>query len=268
MPRKPSEKMVEAEKLFNKGMAMVEIAKKLGVSDGTVRSWKNRYGWGNSSKKKKRNVAKDKKDKNATLQKSKGGAPKGNKNAKGNRGNPNPVPPIKHGGYSQVYWDSLDEEEKEIINEMSDDMEMQLLDQIRLYAVRERRLMKAINQYRNQEGGIYNSAASRTETKRKFKDQAEKELYEERVAEKVANGDRLPGETYELFTQTSATIDLIARLERELTSVQSKKTKAIEALNKYRLESKKLEGGSSDNDVVRTWGEKLLQQRRDAQSDE
>ena len=45
MPRAPSEKMIEAEKLFNDGMAMVEIAKKLGVSDGTVRSWKNRYGW-------------------------------------------------------------------------------------------------------------------------------------------------------------------------------------------------------------------------------
>ena len=52
MPRAPSEKMIEAEKLFNDGMAMVEIAKKLGVSDGTVRSWKNRYGWGDKSKKK------------------------------------------------------------------------------------------------------------------------------------------------------------------------------------------------------------------------
>ena len=58
MPRAPSEKMIEAEKLFNDGMAMVEIAKKLGVSDGTVRSWKNRYGWADKSKKT-----------NATLQK-------------------------------------------------------------------------------------------------------------------------------------------------------------------------------------------------------
>ena len=44
MPRAPSEKVTQAEKLFNDGMAMVEIAKKLEVSDGTVRSWKNRYG--------------------------------------------------------------------------------------------------------------------------------------------------------------------------------------------------------------------------------
>ena len=38
MPRAPSEKVTQAEKLFNDGMAMVEIAKKLEVSDGTVRS--------------------------------------------------------------------------------------------------------------------------------------------------------------------------------------------------------------------------------------
>ena len=58
MPRAPSEKVTQAEKLFNDGMAMVEIAKKLEVSDGTVRSWKNRYGWGKASKKNKCNVAK------------------------------------------------------------------------------------------------------------------------------------------------------------------------------------------------------------------
>lgn len=58
MPRAPSEQMIEAEKLFHDGKTMVEIAKQLGISDGTVRSWKNRYGWGDRSKKNKRNVAK------------------------------------------------------------------------------------------------------------------------------------------------------------------------------------------------------------------
>lgn len=67
MPRAPSEKVTQAEKLFNDGMAMVEIAKKLEVSDGTVRSWKNRYGWGKASKKNKCNVAKKNEKKNATL---------------------------------------------------------------------------------------------------------------------------------------------------------------------------------------------------------
>ena len=64
MPRAPSDKVNEAKELFESGMAMVDIAKKLKVSDGTVRSWKNRYGWGTceKSKKNERNVA-DKKTK-------------------------------------------------------------------------------------------------------------------------------------------------------------------------------------------------------------
>ena len=73
MPKASKEKMIEAEKLFNDGMAMVEIAIKLGVSDGTVRSWKNRYGWGDKSQKNNRNVAKKEDKKNATLQKRKKG---------------------------------------------------------------------------------------------------------------------------------------------------------------------------------------------------
>ena len=71
MPRAPSDKMIEAEKLFNDGLTMVEIAERLGVSDSTVRSWKNRYGWGSKSKKIQCNVAKKDSKKNATLQKKK-----------------------------------------------------------------------------------------------------------------------------------------------------------------------------------------------------
>ena len=86
MPRAPSEKVTQAEKLFNDGMAMVEIAKKLEVSDGTVRSWKNRYGWGKASKKNKCNVAKKNEKKNATLQKKR--SPQKGRNKKQLKKNP------------------------------------------------------------------------------------------------------------------------------------------------------------------------------------
>lgn len=253
MPRAPSEKMVEAEKLFKEGMALVEIAKKLGVSDGTVRSWKNRGKWGvKTSKKNECNVAKKSKEKNATLQK-KRGAPKGNKNAKGNKGNPNPVPPIKHGGYSAIYWDTLDDEEKELIESMQEDTELMLIEQIKLFTIRERRLMKAINKYTDAKGGIYIQMSSTTKTKREFKDDEEKAKYEERIREKVESGDRLPGESYNVYTQTSSTIDLVARLNRELSDVQAKKTKAISELNRWRLENKKLDGNTRGNDAVDDW---------------
>lgn len=128
MPRAPSEKMIEAEKLFNDGMAMAEIAKKLGVSDSTVRSWKNRYKWGDNSKKTKKancNVAKKDNKKSATLQKKKrGGQPK-NKNAAGNKGgapkrNKNAE---RHGFFSKY----LPEDALQIIEELEEKKAIDIL---------------------------------------------------------------------------------------------------------------------------------------------
>ena len=46
MPRVPSEKVKEAEKLYHKGgMSLADIAKKLGIQAGTVRRWKYDYNW-------------------------------------------------------------------------------------------------------------------------------------------------------------------------------------------------------------------------------
>lgn len=256
MPRAPSEKVVEAEKLFKKGMAMVDIAKKLGVSDGTVRSWKNRYGWGNASKKNKRNVAKKDSDKNATLQKKKRGAPVGNQNAKGGRGNPHPNPPPDrtiHGGYKPVFMDALDDDERELLNEVPEDTELQLMEQIQLFSIRERRIMKAINKYREQKGEVAVSSAVRFEDKRSFKDKDEEDEYNRRQKEMVDSGKRLPGKTYSMQTNTTNKDMIIARLEQELTTVQGKKTKAIEALSKYRMEKARIESESAGNDAVDDW---------------
>lgn len=54
----------KAEELYKQGISLVEIASQLNISDGTVRSWKNRYKWENDPnatlQKNKRNVAKKK----------------------------------------------------------------------------------------------------------------------------------------------------------------------------------------------------------------
>lgn len=44
----------------------------------------------------------------------------------------------KHGAYSSVYWDVLDESEKDMIEDIPMDEEMLLIEQIQLFAVRER----------------------------------------------------------------------------------------------------------------------------------
>ncbi len=64
MARAPNENIKKAKELYHKGIPMAEIAKQLGVSDSTVRSWKSRYKWdggeGATLQGKKRNVAKEK----------------------------------------------------------------------------------------------------------------------------------------------------------------------------------------------------------------
>lgn len=259
MPRAPSEKMIEAEKLFNDGMAMVEIAKKLGVSDGTVRSWKNRYGWGDKSKKNNRNVAKKDGKKTATLQKKKKGGQPGNKNSKGaskGKGNPNPVPPpdmTKHGGYVPVFMDALDEDEQVLVATISQDVEQQFIEQIQLFSIRERRILKAINKYREQKGDVSIANITKFEDKRVFKNQEEETEYNRRQKIKVDKGDILPGKSYSIQTHTTNKDIVIARLEQELSTVQGKKTKAIEALSKLKLEKAKIKNENAGNEVVDDW---------------
>ena len=100
MPRKPDKRIIKAKELYKKGQKLIEIANRLGVPEGTVRSWKNRYKGDCNVAKEKRNVAKTKR----------GGQP-GNKNATGPPGNKNAE---KHGFFSKY----LPEETFSIIQEI------------------------------------------------------------------------------------------------------------------------------------------------------
>ena len=82
MPRAPDPRVEEAKELFNQGMKLIDIAKQLSVSEGTVRSWKSRYKWGNATlQKKKCNAAKHRGGQPGNKNAVGHGAPKKNKNA-------------------------------------------------------------------------------------------------------------------------------------------------------------------------------------------
>ena len=218
------------------GMKYKEIAEKYGVSESTVKSWASRY-WkkdkGCNQKRKKSQPFNNKKSQPQ-------GAPKGNKNACGNGaplGNDNAT---KHGGYSAVYWDTLTDEEKALIDDMPKDEETLLIDQIKMCSVRERRLLIAIADMKKQKGNQVLASVSRTENKRAFATKEDKELYDEIQAEKVANRDILPGEAYSLHTLTESKDTALARLEAELTRIQNAKTKAVTALAKLNIEKERL----------------------------
>lgn len=268
MPRGPNPNVEKAFEMYKKGKSLTYIAKKLGIAEGTVRSWKSRYKWEdkcNVAKDEKCNVAKKDKEKTQRCKK-KRGAPKGNQNSKGHsegKGNPNPKPPLKHGGYSQVYWDTLSEEEKELIDTMPKDEETMLIEQIQLFSVRERRIMQAINKYRNNKEPVSILNVYRTEQKRTFDTDEDKRLYEERDRMKILADQKLPGHSYQIQTATENKDNIIARLESELSNVQAKKTRAIEALAKLNLEKEKLSGESSGNQLVDIWVQEVIESRGD-----
>lgn len=117
MPRVPSEKVKEAEKLYHKGgMSLADIAKKLGIPAGTVRRWKYDYNW-DAPPEKRQSERSEKKGKTKANVRKKGGQ-KGNKNSIGNSGgaperNRNAE---KHGFFSRY----MPEESLDILDEIAD----------------------------------------------------------------------------------------------------------------------------------------------------
>lgn len=247
MARARSPDSIEAEKMYRSGMKLVDIAKKLGKPDSTVRRWKSDQKWEVPEKKKSERSEKKK----ASVRKP--GAPQGNKNAEGAGAPERNKNAEKHGAYSSVYWDFLEPDEQEMIEVVPTDEERLLIEQIQLFAVRERRIMKAINKYSAVKGGMYVAGVSRFESKRSFKNEEEENQYNEIVKEKIKAKEKMPGQGYQLTTNTNATIELVSRLEKELTSVQSKKTKAIDSLIRLRLENRKLDDAGKGSELVDDW---------------
>ncbi len=231
---------------------LVEIASQLNISAGTVRGWKSKDKWEEQL--------------NGTLQtkvterskRAKGGQP-GNQNAKGSKGGSGAAPQRnknaeKHGAYSQVYWDTLDKEELDLIGSMDSAEEQQLIMQLQMFSVRERRLMRSIKKYREMETENHGLAVKAVSKTKKVEDLTDFE------------GESIGAGKYKKVTETNVTgtepvMNSIMTLEAELTKVQRAKTKAIEALAKLHLEKQKLEGDTSTNDIVKSWVEKVTKER-------
>lgn len=109
MARAPSEKIIKAKELFDKGYKLIDIAKELDIPEGTIRSWKNRNKWG--------------KDNNATLQNNecnvanKKGGQRNNKNSVGHGAPKKNKNAETHGFFSKF----LPEDTFNIIQEMDED---------------------------------------------------------------------------------------------------------------------------------------------------
>lgn len=250
MPRARSPDSIKAEEMYHAGISLSEIAEKLGVSPGTVRSWKTRQKWDGEAEPKKRSAAKKKnatkaKKKSAT-QRNKGGAPRGNKNAVGNTGGgpKNNSKAVKHGAYRAVFFNFLSKEDQELLASMDDiETEDHLLKEIQVLTIRERRVLKAIEAQRLAKGKLYISSVVKTDVKRDFEGSAEEKAAQKEVYEEYRmKNNSPPGYRSDVTTKTEATIDLITRLDRELTSIQrqiSADLKMLEDIREQRNASRR-----------------------------
>ncbi|MDU3003490.1 MAG: phage terminase small subunit [Enterococcus faecalis] len=142
MARKRDPRRDEAKKIWlDSGGKKVlkELASELNVSDSQIRKWKSVDKWAEELK---GNVTKS--NSNVT---NKGGAPSGNKNAKGNKGGSPPKGnknAIKTGEYETIFADMLSDEEKNIYSNMNDDPFFILDEEIRILKIRQYRMLKRI----------------------------------------------------------------------------------------------------------------------------
>lgn len=206
MARAPDERQEQAKELFLQGMKLIDISKALEVPVGTIRSWKNRYNWDGKSNatlhKRKRNVAK-----------AKGGQP-GNQNAIGNHGGAAPEGnknAVTTGEFETLLFDCLDPEEKQLAAAVPNDKEQLLFQEIQLLTVRERRMLKRIENLRQ---------ADFTTVSRKS------------GIEKGKMTD---------LSEDRATLGQIQNIEDALTRVQARKQAAIDSLHRFGVDDARLQ---------------------------
>lgn len=232
MARKRDPRRDKAKKIWlesNGEKQLKEIASELNVSDSQIRKWKSIDKW---SAELKGNVTNAKG--NVT---NRGGAPFGNQNAVGNKGNSRASPPlgnknaIKTGEYEIIFADMLSDEEKDIYSNLNDDPFFILNDEIRLLKVRQFRMMKRIKEA---EKGLNDEEVERLQQLRKIKTPIEKDGRKLEIKREVMQDVQVTRKTFRK-------LDDILAIEDALTRISNQLTKAVKQQNALLANDAKLQ---------------------------
>ncbi|EMF0063372.1 small subunit of terminase [Enterococcus hirae] len=222
MARKRDPRRDEAKRIWlesNGEKQLKEIADELNVSDSQVRKWKSIDKW---SAELTGNVTNAKG--NVTNQ---GGAPFGNQNAKGNKGNSRASPPVgnknalKTGEYETIFYETLSDEEKDIYSNLNNDPSFVLSEEIRLLKIRQLRMMKRIQKA---EAGLNDEEIERLQQLRKIKTPIEKDGRKLEIKREVM-------QDVQVSRKTHRKIDDILSIEDSLTRISNQLAKAIKQMN-------------------------------------
>ncbi|HDL2670027.1 TPA: small subunit of terminase [Enterococcus faecium] len=206
-----------------------EIAKELGVSDSQIRKWKSQDKWAEELK---GNVTNAKS--NVT---NRGGAPPGNQNAKGNKGNKQASPPsgnknaLKTGEYETIFADYLTEEEKDLYSNLNDDPFFVMSEEVRLLKVRQVRMMKRI--------ATAESGLTEKETEQLFELRGRKTLIESKKFGRKVQVDVPELVLTEEKTKSFRKLDDILAIEDALTRVSAQLQRAVKQLADLTMNDKR-----------------------------
>ncbi|WP_195943460.1 phage terminase small subunit [Enterococcus faecium] len=242
------DKKEQAKKMYEDGSKYKEISENFSIPLNTLKSWRKRYGWQRGG---------------ATLevQPKTRGAPEGNKNALGNRGNKRASPPkrnknaLKTGEYETIFYDSLSEEEKDIYSSLNDDPFFVLSEEIRLLKIRQLRMMRRIKEA---ESGLNEEEVERLQQLRKVKTPVERDGKKVEITKKVMTDVEI---TRKIFRK----IDNILAIEEALTKISNQLTKSVKQLNELMLSNEKMSllevqrrKMSSEADILENKASKLV----------
>ncbi|WP_430610695.1 hypothetical protein IGL01_000722 [Enterococcus sp. DIV0340] len=251
------DKKEQAKKYYEEGWKYKDISDKLSVPLNTLKSWRKRDKWERGGATKE-------------VQPTNRGAPQGNKNAVGNKGNKKASPPIgnknaiKTGEYETIFADMLSDEEKDIYSNLNDDPFFILNDEIRLLKVRQFRMMKRIKEA---EKGLNDEEVERLQQLRKIKTPVEKDGRKLEIKREVMQDVQVTRKTFRKLDDILAIEDALTRVSNQLTkSIKQlnellstdKKSLLMDAqIEKIKLETDKLSGGSS-NDEADSWKQAVI----------
>ncbi|MMZ46221.1 Phage terminase small subunit [compost metagenome] len=228
-------------------MKLKDIAAALFVGETQVRKWKSQDKWAddlnsNVTNESKSNVTKrgaPKGNKNAVG--NRGGAPPGNQNAKGNSGGPGGPyrnkKALKTGMYETIFLDTLEPEEQDMFVQIDTSPLAQLNEQLIMLSIQERRHMRRVKQL---EAGL-------TDEEKKIK----QELHQRKdkvpyTSPKTGKQINLSVETEgmkvtEITTVTTSKLDKILKQEEALVKTRDKKLRVINLIASLQQEEEKLE---------------------------
>ncbi|VEE79986.1 phage terminase small subunit [Enterococcus hirae] len=265
MARKRDPRRDEAKRIWlesNGEKQLKEIASELNVSDSQVRKWKSLDKWSAELKGNVTNVKG-----NVTNQ---GGAPFGNQNAKGNKGNSRASPPIgnknalKNGEYETIFYETLSNEEKDIYSNLNNDPSFVLSEEIRLLKIRQLRMMKRIQQA---ETGLNDEEIECLQQLRKIKTPIEKDGRKLEIKREVM-------QDVQVSRKKHRKIDDILSIEDSLTRISNQLAKAIKQMNELyitdyktdlmKAQTEKIQaeiadiGGNNSGEEVEEWKQAVL----------